>query len=243
MPNYKHFCYRANWLNLSQEETLYMERVFAMGRFLENAFITQYQTVKSEKIDQSLLTEKAIREVVEQLKETEVFQPYLHVHDAFVDSQITIIAEYWNRHFEKNADRPEFRKPQDDQIAWIFRKDAIQLYRDVFFIPGCPFQIPLRDPKIKLFGEPSCYYIHRETNGHYYLVVLYERVMPVIYIHNSDATIGKLGARLQNLCVLAEKTATQSDVQHIESEAYLIRKRVLLKLLAARTNASVEHAA
>ena len=231
MPTYRHYCYRAHWLDLEDTARLQLERVFAMNRFLENHYVTRYQNVENNRIDPEALSLSALWNAIASIHAPSALTCFADVESVFVESTLIQIAHQWKKVLEHDAPRPEFRKLTDDQVIWMFDTKAIDLFRDTFKIPGVEGIYTLPIPKVRLFGEPVCYCLHRTKEGQYYVVFLYERMMHFPFVH-SDPSINALGYRVQSLlCPNDQEADCTSETL---ADVAILRMRILVKLLAAR---------
>ena len=236
MPNYRHYCYRAHWLDLNDDSRFYMERVYSLTRFIENSFNTKYQLTELTRINPDDFTMKAMWAALVSLENHDTLKLFENIESIYVESALTTIAHQWRRALTGKQDRPGFKKLTDDQVVWVFDPTAIKLYRDTLTIPGLSQTFDLTEAKIRLFGEPVCYYLHRTTTGQYYVVFLYERIMNFPYIH-TDRTITPLANQVH--AVLCRGDVEQDCDTEALAQAAMLRMRILIKLLAARNNVSV----
>ena len=240
MSTFRHVCYRPHYLNLSDEGKLYLERVFAQNRFIENYFTTLYQQSEAKNIDPEVFKLPSLWRTMLEISSKETYQAYANIDTVFVESALINISDIWTKVLTKGKERPEFRKLTDDQVVWVFDTDRISLFRDYFVIPGLEERFELNSPKIKLFGEPVCYYLHRDKLGNYFVVFLYERTMAFPYLNN-DPTITALASQL-HVTLYRSNPEVPYDSDRL-AKAAILRKRILIKLLSGRNtpelNASV----
>ena len=231
---YTHFSYRSSRLSLTPTEVLEIEHIFAAVRYLTNHFTTLLEKLKLTKLLTLDLSVEAFTETAETLFRSPAFDHYRDVHSSFLEGALYDIAQGWQHYVTKRTNKPIFRKPQDEQVAWVLDATAVHIQTKSVYLPGNRNELTLPLAKITLYGRPTVYQLRRQKNNRYYLAALYERGVDN-HPRTTDYTLVRLGVQLQHQLHHMESRYADDDTTYDALPPCLLRKAALLRYISPPT--------